>query len=367
MQVVLYISLLVVVYTYILYPVILFFLSTTSKKTFIVSPIPQSITVIIPAFNEVHLIQQKIENTLAITNGVTTQIVLVSTGSTDGTQHYTHPNITHISGPERLGKPSAINQALLIATGQIVLLTDANTILNVGAIQAVLPLFANATTGAVSGEKTFNQINKALLAENIYWSLEAKLKQLEANYNTVVGAAGELFVVRRKLLQPLPANVILDDFYIAMQVIQQGYTINYTPLAIATEAPSLHLYDEYNRRVRIASGAMQWLCNYGLVSFFKYPIRVQWQLFSHRICRWVVAPIALLIFTIFCMLIQPYIYIPIIYFCLAAVGYILQQFNKPTKLFYFPFYFLFIHICMGIGFVKYSVGKHTILWKKANR
>ena len=89
MQVVLYISLLVVVYTYILYPIMLFFLSTTSKKTFIVSPIPQSITVVIPAFNEVHLIQQKIENTLAITNGVTTQIILVSTGSTDGTQHYT--------------------------------------------------------------------------------------------------------------------------------------------------------------------------------------------------------------------------------------------------------------------------------------
>jgi poly-beta-1,6-N-acetyl-D-glucosamine synthase len=368
MMVLFSISIFIIVYTYFLYPFILYcFPKQTYKPKFN----QYTITIIIPAYNEIANIDEKIKNTLAVSENFSVQIILVSNGSNDGTEDYTHPQIIHIKDSERKGKPHAINTAMQFATGAIVILTDANTILQEHTIENLIAKFSDDTIGAVCGEKRFSTIQNSVQAENIYWNLESQLKSLENNYYTVIGAAGELFAIRRTVLQPIPEKMILDDFYLSMQVIQQGFKVAYAKDAIAIEKPSSSLKDEYQRRTRIASGVMQWLIAYGRKDFWNYNKQVKFQFFTHRFCRWILTPIALMIFaiTLFYMGIQEptFFYLGISYFGLCAIGWLLHNLKIYIKLFYFPFYFLFVHICFLVGYSAYFLNKHTILWQKAKR
>jgi poly-beta-1,6-N-acetyl-D-glucosamine synthase len=370
MQILFYISLFIIVFTYILYPLGLFFL-TKKRVSDIGFSTKFDISIIIPAYNEIEIIEEKVNNTIAICGNYNAQIILVSDGSTDETERFTHPQITHLYQSKREGKPAAINRALKITTGEIIFFTDANTILSDLAIEKIGTHFVNAKVGAVCGEKAFNSINKEVGVEHIYWQLESKLKQAESNYNTVVGAAGELFAIRTELMQPLPENMILDDFYVSMQVAKRGYIITYEPEAKAMEQPSLHLKDEYKRRTRMASGVMQWLIEYGFKDFWKYNLKLKWQFFSHRFCRWILAPLAFVGILISCLIMGKqqvmFYYFVVAVLGLSLVGYLLYFFKIYFKIFYFPFYFIFVHICFLIGYVKYFLNKHTILWDKARR
>jgi poly-beta-1,6-N-acetyl-D-glucosamine synthase len=365
-----YICIFVVFYTYIIYPFLLFLVvkkKIDNKTKYTI----KSITIIIPAYNEIEIIKEKITNTIAICKNRNAQIILVSDGSTDGTESFTHPQIKHLHHPEREGKPAAINRALKIATGEIFFFTDANTILSERAIEKICTHFANIKIGAVCGEKTFSSINEEVGVEHMYWQLESKLKQAESNYNTVVGAAGELFAIRKVLMQPLPENVILDDFYISMQVAKLGYIITYEPESKAMEQPSLNLKDEYQRRTRMASGVMQWIIEYGIKDFWKYNAKLKWQFFSHRFCRWIVAPIAFIGILVCCFFMGKqqmlFYYFIFTVLGLSLMGYLLHFFKIYFKIFYLPFYFIFVHFCFLIGYVKYFLNKHTILWHKAKR
>ena len=152
---------------------------------------------------------------------------------------------------ERLGKSGAINSGMAAATEEVVVITDADTELAPGALTALARWFGDSGVGAVAGEKRVRGEGQAL-----YWRYESWLKERESRSGTTVALVGELIALRRSLFTPLPADVVVDDLWIGLDVLERGRRIPYEPSAVAVEAPSGSLGSEWERRTRTTAGLL---------------------------------------------------------------------------------------------------------------
>lgn len=374
-------------YAYIGYGIIAttiaFVYSITKKQDTVVLEMSlPKVTLIVPAYNELDILPQKIHNTLALDYPTDLlDIIFITDGSTDDctTLLQSFSNMLHLHQPERKGKMAAMNRAMQFVKTPIVVFSDANTLLNSIAIREMVRHYANETIGGVAGEKKViatQQDNLVGQGEGLYWKYESAMKQLDSNLYTVVAAAGELFSIRTNLYIPLPEDTVLDDLVLAISTCKQGYTIAYEKNAYAIETPSINLYEERKRKIRIAAGAAQAVARLGIV-----PSSTNWmlnfQFFSRRIIRWIISPIALpIILTSNILLVIQYragmlyqtiLLLQLCFYTMAFVGWIMYKWNKKSMLLFVPFYFVFMNICMLIGFIKQMLGKQKATWDKAKR
>jgi poly-beta-1,6-N-acetyl-D-glucosamine synthase len=383
-----WISLGILFYCYIGYGILIFLLVTTKR---LVSPkkehkIPAglpSVTLIVTAYNEEKILEQKIKNTLAIDYPAgQLELIFVTDGSIDDSvrliQQY--PSITLLHQPERKGKYAAIKRAMHQVRTPLVIFSDANTMLNEACVKKIVGHYANKRTGGVAGEKKIlrnQEVSAVGEAEGLYWQYESFMKQLDAGLNTVTGAAGELFSIRAALFKELKDDLILDDFVISMQICLQGYTIAYEPGAFAIELPSASLADEEKRKVRISAGAYQSVGYLkGCLNIFKHPV-LCFQYLSRRLLRWVFCPVMLLVLLLSNFLIvanQPQpgfyhwaLYAQIGFYFLAFVGWLFVRSGKRCGVFAIPFYFVFMNYCLVKGFIKFVKGRQSVLWEKSMR
>lgn len=303
------------------------------------------------------------------------QVIVITDGSTDKSETIaaSFPGITTLHQPERKGKAAAINRAAAVAVHGVLIFTDANTFLNETSVEAIMAALSENTTGAVCGEKRIQPLPQKKHAESVYWKYESMLKKLESATGSVVGAAGELFAVKKECFEPIPENIILDDFWLSIRIRQKGFRIVYEPNATATEQPPQTLEDDFTRRTRIAAGVWQWMNTYGSFrQIIKQPF-FSWQFFSHRFCRWFVAPVCFLLLpvaNIFIIVHSHYLFFQITFllqalFLLCAVIGTIPFMRQRFGLFGFSFYFIFAHTCLLSGY--FSNRKYTVLWKKAPR
>ncbi|MBY0348506.1 MAG: glycosyltransferase family 2 protein [Hydrotalea flava] len=377
----------VMLYTYVLYPVILFLfvqmkqnIQTESNTIIGTNHIP-NVTVIISAYNEADCINAKIQNSIAL-NYPADKIswIVVTDGSTDGTNKIvaTYSQISLLHHAERLGKLHAMNRAVNESTADILVFTDANSILNSDCLHYMIPHFSNARTGAVSGEKKIliPTDADAMIGEGIYWKYESFIKKMESQFKTVIGMPGELFAIRKSLYPLLPPNTITEDFSIAMQVIASGYIIRYEPNAIAAENPSIHIAAEFNRKKRIAAGSIQTLLQtLHLCSPFKYP-SIAFQYISHKVFRWLLIPLLLPVLFITSIFLWYHTHATIfwlssvtqiLFYSLALIGWVAELLRMSIKWLYIPFYYCFMNLSMLAGIALFLSGKHTVLWEKVER
>lgn len=341
-----------------------------------------SLTLVIPAYNEEKILEQKIINTKALDYPADKFCVLVITdGSDDSSTAIVNrfPTVKHLHVPQRKGKYAAIKRALRQVSTPVVVFSDANCMLNTECLKKMMVHYSDPRVGAVAGEKKIlRNIYASAVgeAEGIYWQYESFLKRMDAELYTVTGASGELFSLRTALFRELEQEVILDDFVISLQVCQQGYRIEYEPDAFATESPSVSLAEEEKRKVRIASGAFQSLRYLrDCINIFRHPL-LAFQFISRRLLRWVVCPPALLVllfsniiivssrgsqFYSSCLLLQ------IIFYLFAFLGWLYIRAGKRAGLFTIPFYFVFMHYCLVRGWIRFLNGKQSVLWEKSLR
>ncbi len=261
-----------------------------------------------------------------------------------------------------------------------VIFCDANTFLNKACIKEIIKHYINETTGAVAGEKKVIDISKknsaAGAGEGVYWKYESLLKKLDARFYTVVGAAGELFSIRTNLYEPVDPSILLDDFMISMNICRQGYRVMYEPAAYAMETPSMTIKEEQKRKIRISAGGFQsiYLLK-DLLNIFKYG-KLSFQYISHRVLRWAVCPLLLPIILIsntalFFLAdnkIFDYLFVAqIVFYITGFSGWIFAQKNVKIKVFYVPYYFLFMNAALYAGFLRYIKNQQTVLWDKAQR
>ncbi len=342
----------------------------------------EPVTLVITAFNEEAVLDQKIRNTLDLNYPADKlHIVFVTDGSTDNSQQILlqYPVCTVLHLDDRKGKYAAIKRAMRHVQTPVVIFSDANTMLNGDCIREIMYHYNDPATGAVAGEKriiTEPSVSAVGEAEGIYWRYESFLKRMDAGLYTVTGAAGELFSIRSSLFKELDDDVILDDFVTSMQVCMQGYRIAYEPNAFASEQASASLLEEEKRKVRISAGAYQSIGYMNGINIFKYPL-LAFQIISRRLLRWIFCPvmIPLLLFSnLFITVYDPNalfykitLLSQLFFYLLALAGWFVLRTGRKASVFTIPFYFVFMNYCLVKGFFKFIRGKQTVLWEKSLR
>lgn len=266
------------------------------------------------------------------------------------------------------------------AKHDILIFSDANTILNRDAIRNITRHYRDEKIGGVAGEKKIlsaaDGAHEVGEGEGLYWKYESFLKKADAAFYSVVGAAGELFSFRSRLYEALPDNVILDDFVSSLKVAQQGYRIQYEPEAYAVELPSFSLKDEKKRKVRIAAGGFQAIgLLTPLLAFWKYP-RLSFLYISHRVLRWTLSPLCMILafisngilfwgsssplFTILFL-------IQLSFYGMALLATVAPSLQKKSRILKLTYYFVFMNVCAILGFVRFLRGGQAATWEKAKR
>lgn len=348
------------------------------EKFSIVEEYPE-VTLLIAAYNEADIIDRKMENCASLKYpSDRIRFVWVTDGSTDGTPEVLrrYPENIVLHEDTRAGKSHALNRAIKYVTSPIVIMTDANTILNEDSIYLIVRKFDNPKVGCVAGEKRVLSIgDNAASTEGLYWKYESFLKELDDRLNSTMGAAGELIALRRELWREIPADTIGDDMFLSMDVLRRGYKIAYCKEAYAMELPSADIGEERKRKVRLAGCALQNVCRLrDLMNPFKYGITA-FQYVSHRVFRWIVSPVCLilmLLFNFFAVLAgAPLFYhivllLQLLFYLAAFAGMILDRKEKAGIL-RVPYYFLFANFTMfaGIGYLARNKGNGA--WEKAKR
>ena len=383
-----WVSLVILFYCYIGYGIILFFitglkrlLNPRKKINRVDEVIPVSL--IVTAYNEGLILEEKIKNTLAINYPADKlQLIFITDGSADDSVNLVkqYPSIILLHQQERRGKYAAIKRAMQSVKTPVVVFSDANTMLNPDCIANIASHYASENTGGVAGEKKIlrnKNVSAVGEAEGLYWQYESFMKKLDAAFYTVTGAAGELFSIRTSLFKELDDELILDDFVISMQICLQGYKIEYEPGAFATELPSASLLEEEKRKVRISAGAYQSVGYLkGCLNVFKHPL-LSFQYISRRLLRWIFCPVMLLLLLVANILLVIYtpavdfykwvLYTQAAFYLFAFVGWAIVRSGKKAGFFAIPFYFVFMNYCLVKGFVKFLKGKQSVLWEKSLR
>lgn len=248
------------------------------------------VTIAFAAFDEEACIRQKIENCLAVDYPADRLEVLVGCdGCTDRTAE-----IARAAGDERVrvvelapraGKASVLSRIVPTAGGDVVVLTDANVMLDRNAVRALVRRFRDPEVGAVVGRLRLVDPHSDELGESLYWRYETFLKHLEGEHGYVLGANGGLYAIRRVLFTPLPPDTITDDFVIPLHIAVRGWRVPFEPGAVAIEETTEDAVREFARRARIGAGNWQALLRVPHVLdpragflFFAFA--------SHKLVRW---------------------------------------------------------------------------------
>ncbi|MCE6987655.1 glycosyltransferase family 2 protein [Dyadobacter sp. CY323] len=387
MEILFWLSLFVVFYTFLGYGIVLYILvriRRALKGRRLAPGLDQdfpSLTLIIAAYNEESIIEEKILNTLELSYPAgKLELIFVTDGSSDRTpelvSRYSQVKLLHT--PARSGKILAVHRAMHEVTSEVVVYTDANTFLNKDALLLIARHYADPTVGAVSGEKRVMQdsLSDATAGEGFYWKYESALKKWDSELYSVVGAAGELFSVRRSLYKEVEPDTILDDFMISMRIAQQGYRIIYEPDAYASELSSENITEELKRKVRIAAGGIQSILRLQkLLNPFHYPM-LSFQYISHRVLRWTITPFLMILAFILNILIVSqsahWIYALILagqllFYGLALAGWILEKRKIKVKALFVPYYFCMMNYAVLAGIRRYFKGTQSAAWDKAKR
>lgn len=229
LEIIFFILLSIVFYTYIGYGIILWIL-VRIKRIFIkeksyhtMEELPE-VTLFITAYNEEQVVEKKMQNCRELDYPKEKfQIVWVTDGSCDTTNKKlkAYPDATVYYSAERKGKTAAMNRGIKFVTTPIVIFTDANTSINSQSIREMVRYFNNPKVGCVAGEKRINMHTKdeaAVGGEGMYWKYESLLKKLDSQLHSAVGAAGELFAIRTSLYEQMPNDTLLDDFILSLKI-----------------------------------------------------------------------------------------------------------------------------------------------------
>lgn len=227
-----------------------------------------NITIVMPAYNEVEFIEDKIKNLACLDYPENhLHIIIATDGCTDNTANKARtalhdPMCKHLSidireFTQNRGKVAVINDVMSTVTSDIVMFTDVSSLVSLDALHIAAERFNTPLIGAINGN--YRLLNPGSDGEAMYWQYQSAIKIGEEKLGSVLGAHGACYFLRTHLFKQLPANCINDDFVIPMRAIEQGYIVAYEPRLNAVELEQSNNQMDWNRRLRISAGNFQQL------------------------------------------------------------------------------------------------------------
>lgn len=325
------------------------------------------VTLLISAYNEAMVIEQKIKNSLALDYPMDKlQIIVINDGSSDGTdkiaQRYVSRGITHHRVEGRGGKNVAINETWALVRGEIVVFSDANSLYGPDAIRRLAAWFADHRVGCVCGELQYVKATTGTaVGESLYWRYEQELKKLQSRFGEVLVVNGSIFALRRQLFQKLHPK-IANDYQIPADVSLQGYAIVYDPTAVATEKVATNPDDELRRKARIVARGYE-----GFFAYFGHfhGLRL-FMMISQKLLRWMMWLPLLVMFVANIFLLEiPFFKLTfaaqLLFYAIAAMGPLINHLKLP--LIGIPYYFCMINYGAFLGLIRYISRKQSGSWE----
>ena len=265
MTVVFWLCAALVVFTYAGYPLWMWLLSRLAPRPVRPNPdaAPPAVTVVLPVHDGAPMVQAKLRNLLALDYPTDRlEIVVACDGCSDASAALARgigdPRVRVLEFTGRRGKAACLNDAVDAATGDVLLMVDVRQRIEPGALRALVAHLSDPAVGAVGGQLRFEDPGTGFAASvDAYWRYESAIRLAEARSGSVVGVSGALYALRRDLFRPLPADTVLDDVLVPMQVAAMGARVTWQPDAVAWDHASGSASGERVRKVRTLAGNLQ--------------------------------------------------------------------------------------------------------------
>jgi poly-beta-1,6-N-acetyl-D-glucosamine synthase len=320
--------------------------------------------------NEELILETKMRNLLELDYPADRcQVVVVSDGSTDRTEEILrisaeNPRVQVMLNQLSKGKASALNDAVAVAQGDVIVFTDARQKIEPQAVRLLMESFADPDVGCVSGELMLGNPDAGETAEGmgLYWRIEKEIRELEAKSGSTVGATGAIYAVRRELVPEVPAGTILDDVYIPMEVVRRGKRVIFEPRAHAWDVASLGAEREFARKVRTLSG------NYQLLQLAPWLLSgsnpVRWEFISHKLLRLVV-PFALATMLLSSMFLQSPLYrvaliLQVLFYSLGILAWLHVGSGLLARMADAALTFVVLNTAAAAAFLNFVTGRKTV-------
>jgi cellulose synthase/poly-beta-1,6-N-acetylglucosamine synthase-like glycosyltransferase len=385
-------ALAIVAYAYVGYPFIIWGLSRLFGRVpfhtdVSVDQFPR-MSLLIAAYNEAAHIRERIENALQLDYPAgKLQIVVASDGSDDATnaivRAYARRGVKLLDFPDRRGKSSVLNEAIPLCVGEVVMLSDANTLTKPDAALKLAAWFRDPTVGVVCGKLILVDPVNGRNVDGLYWKYETFLKLCESRLGALLGSNGGIYALRKSVFRPIPPDTIVDDFVLPLLARQEtGCRIVYDKDAVATEETPASIASEFQRRARIGAGGFQAL---GLLWRLASP-RHGWLAFAfvnHKALRWacpfllIFALVANLAWIGLCM---PHVgnvfHLPwaaatlmlqVGFYVSSLLAGMLPPRPKVLKLFRLPAMFTSMNAALAVGFWRWINGRQKSAWVRTDR
>jgi cellulose synthase/poly-beta-1,6-N-acetylglucosamine synthase-like glycosyltransferase len=380
-----WISVSALVHTYLLYPVLLEILAirkTSGRNTYKSPDKLPGVSVLMAVHNEQNVISEKIESIMLnkYPEGKL-EILVGSDASTDNTDKIVQ-NLASLNKylrffrfDERRGKSAIINDLVRLSKENILIITDANVILEQDTIYHLLKHFKDSSIGLVDSNMKHKGLRDSGISvqENLYITREVKIKDLESIlWGTMMGPFGGCYALRKELYCDVPQSFLVDDFFINMKVITSGHKAIIETDAIVYEDVSNNLSEEFRRKARIAAGNFQNLKHFSayLLSSIK---GLSVSFFSHKVLRWIGPFFFAIIFLTSLFLSREYIfyrylfYIQLFILTLPLIDYLLGKIKIHVIILRFITHFISMNFALLVGFINFLKGVKSNVWQPTRR
>lgn len=363
-------SLVLIAYAYVGYPLLLAALSRLRRRPLRRGPVREPVSLIITAHNEERRIRQKIENALAQDYPGPLEVIVASDCSTDATDAIVEswaPRIRLVRSPERRGKEAAQELAVAAAGGDILIFTDAATMLAPDGVSRMVENFADPSVGCVSSSDQVIDASGRVSGEGAYVRYEMFLRTLESSVNSLVGLSGSFFGARREVCRRWAADR-QSDFNTLLNAVELGLRGVLDRRAIGRYQNIADERREFERKVRtVVRGLHVLTVRRGMLNPFRYGL-FGWQLTSHKLCRWLV-PFAMLAAlgaggvlattsTFYFVLFAA----QLMFYAAAAAGALFGW-----RVFRLPTYFCIVNLAILAAWVRFMRGERFITWTPSSR
>ena len=257
-------------------------------------PLP-SLSVAIAVHNEEAAIAERVANVLApeIAGGVRIVEVFVGCdGSSDGTDRVAarlaveEPRL-HVLVLPRRGQTATQHAMIEAATGDAVVLSDAETRFEPGCLARLAEAFRDPRVGAATGRLEWRNEEATATSSNegLYWRYERRIRELESRAGFLTAVTGAMLAVRRSSYRSVPPSASMDHL-LPLYVREKGGEVVYVPGAVATDRPISGLREQFRNRSRTASrGIRANLSMAGRLAPWRHP-RAALSIWSHKLLRW---------------------------------------------------------------------------------
>lgn len=385
--IILIVSVAAVVHCYVFYP--LWWHLLGSRRPMRVRPASQDekelpyVSVIVAGYNEAGCIARRVENLLQCDYPADRlEIIIASDGSDDGTARLAEKaaagdaRVRVLDFTQRRGKVHVLNEVCPQAQGSVLVLSDANVDFDSDTLRRLVPWFRDDKVACVCGKLIFRprEGEAHTQSEGFYWKLETWLKQHEGGRGVLLGANGANFALRRDLWTGCPPEIVVEDLFIPLRLLMDGWAVVFEPSALAYEELPPALSDEFGRRVRIGAGDYQILARC-LALLHPANGLAAWVFFSHKVLRWLaplfmligmLAVIVLILLGAFGSLVLGVVSLSLVF--LTTAGFYSHRLPGPLgRLAAVCAYFASMNAALFLGFIRWLRGGQKTTWNRTRR